>query len=69
MKEMVDRELDLVVGWRRNRQDPFIRTLPSRVANAIISVVTGVPLHDTGCSLKVGGVRGSGRGAQSSGEG
>lgn len=44
---------DIVSGWRRRRQDPFIsRRLPSMIANWLISRVTGVPLHDYGCSLK-----------------
>jgi glycosyltransferase involved in cell wall biosynthesis len=44
---------DLVSGWRHNRKDTFLtRTLPSRVANWIISSVTGVKLHDYGCTLK-----------------
>lgn len=44
---------DIVSGWRRRRQDPFIsRRLPSMIANWIISRVTGVTLHDYGCSLK-----------------
>jgi glycosyltransferase involved in cell wall biosynthesis len=44
---------DLVSGWRFNRQDKFLtRTLPSRMANSLISAVTGVKLHDYGCSLK-----------------
>ncbi len=44
---------DVVSGWRRERQDRWLsRTFPSRVANAIIRLVTGVPLHDNGCSLK-----------------
>jgi len=44
---------DLVSGWRFNRQDKFLtRTLPSRIANSLISAVTGVKLHDYGCSLK-----------------
>jgi glycosyltransferase involved in cell wall biosynthesis len=47
-------EYDIVAGWRRNRQDAFInRRLPSMIANWIISFVTGVKLHDYGCSLKV----------------
>jgi glycosyltransferase involved in cell wall biosynthesis len=45
---------DVVSGWRARRQDPFInRRLPSIIANRLISLVTGVPLHDYGCSLKV----------------
>ncbi len=44
---------DLVSGWRRKRKDPFIsRRLPSIMANWLISRVTGVNLHDYGCSLK-----------------
>ncbi|HYP20038.1 MAG TPA: glycosyltransferase family 2 protein [Chloroflexia bacterium] len=44
---------DLVSGWRRHRRDPFLtRKLPSRLANRLIGLVTGVRLHDYGCSLK-----------------
>ncbi len=44
---------DVVSGWRKHRRDSkFSRTLLSRVANALISRVTGVRLHDYGCSLK-----------------
>ncbi|HMD37101.1 MAG TPA: hypothetical protein VKH42_19135, partial [Vicinamibacterales bacterium] len=43
-----------VCGWRKDRKDPFLsRRLPSMTANAVISTVTGVHLHDYGCSLKV----------------
>jgi glycosyltransferase involved in cell wall biosynthesis len=55
--EMVKRAaegFDIVAGWRRDRQDAFLnRRLPSMIANWIISHVTGVKLHDYGCSLKV----------------
>lgn len=43
---------DLVSGWRINRQDGFGRCLFSRVANSLISLITGVYLHDYGCTLK-----------------
>jgi glycosyltransferase involved in cell wall biosynthesis len=44
---------DLVSGWRKDRKDPFLsRILPSRIANGLISWVTGVHLHDYGCTLK-----------------
>ncbi len=44
---------DLVSGWRYQRQDPELgRKLPSRIANRLIGRVTGVRLHDYGCSLK-----------------
>jgi len=44
---------DVVSGWRKNRKDKFIsRRLPSKIANGLISKVTGVSLHDYGCTLK-----------------
>jgi glycosyltransferase involved in cell wall biosynthesis len=44
---------DLVSGWRFPRQDPFLsRRLPSHIANALISWMTRVKLHDYGCTLK-----------------
>ncbi|MFO1041234.1 MAG: glycosyltransferase family 2 protein [Planctomycetaceae bacterium] len=49
----LDEGFDLVHGWRKNRQDTFInRKLPSKVANWLISRVTGFPVHDLGCTLK-----------------
>lgn len=51
--EKIDQGYDVVSGWRVNRQDAFFtRTLPSRIANWLISTVTGVRLHDYGCTLK-----------------
>lgn len=44
---------DLVSGWRKRRKDPFLsRRLPSIIANWLIGKVTGVRIHDYGCSLK-----------------
>ncbi len=44
---------DIVSGWRKDRKDRFLtRRLPSMLANMLISKVTGVKLHDYGCSLK-----------------
>ena len=44
---------DVVSGWRKNRKDKWLtRVLPSRIANWLISTITGVHLHDYGCSLK-----------------
>ena len=49
----LDEGYDLVCGWRKDRQDKFLtRRVPSIVANWIIGKVTGVPIHDNGCSLK-----------------
>lgn len=51
--EKIEQGYDVVSGWRVDRQDAFLtRTLPSRIANWIISFVTGVHLHDYGCTLK-----------------
>jgi glycosyltransferase involved in cell wall biosynthesis len=47
-------DYDMVVGWRVNRQDKLItRKVPSWIANRLIGKVTGVPIKDNGCSLKV----------------
>ncbi len=51
--DLIDQGYDIVSGWRKDRKDAFLsRTLPSRIANWLISKVTGVHLHDYGCSLK-----------------
>jgi dolichol-phosphate mannosyltransferase len=53
---MLDRltDCDVVCGWRKARQDAFFsRTLPSRIANALISHLSKVYLHDYGCTLRV----------------
>ena len=52
--ERLEQGFDIVCGWRKDRKDPFInRRLPSIIANKLISLATGVALHDYGCSLKV----------------
>jgi glycosyltransferase involved in cell wall biosynthesis len=51
--EKLDEGYDVCSGWRQDRQDHAIkRNLPSRLANKLISTISGVPLHDYGCSLK-----------------
>jgi len=53
MLEKIDEGYDVVSGWRKDRQDNALqRNIPSIMANKLISVVSGVPLHDFGCSLK-----------------
>ena len=48
------REYDIVCGWRKDRKDDFLtRHVPSVVANWLLGVVSGVRIHDNGCSLKV----------------
>jgi glycosyltransferase involved in cell wall biosynthesis len=49
----LDEGYDLVSGWRKNRKDNRLtRTIPSNLANGLISWTTGVHLHDYGCTLK-----------------
>ncbi len=53
MLEKLDEGYDVVSGWRKKRQDnAFTRLIPSKVANWLISRLTGVRLHDYGCTLK-----------------
>ena len=49
----LDDGFDVVAGWRKDRQDGWlVRRIPSIVANRMISWITGVSIHDTGCTLK-----------------
>lgn len=51
--ERLEEGFDIVCGWRKDRKDPYLsRRLPSRLANRLISLTTGVHLHDYGCTLK-----------------
>jgi glycosyltransferase involved in cell wall biosynthesis len=50
--EKIDEGYDVVSGWRIERKDNVVRRIPSQIANWIISKVTGVSLHDYGCTLK-----------------
>jgi glycosyltransferase involved in cell wall biosynthesis len=53
LMQKVDEGYDVVSGWRKERKDPFLnRRLPSMIANGLISRITGVALHDYGCTLK-----------------
>lgn len=54
VSRLLTENLDLISGWRKNRQDNLLmRKIPSRIANRLIGRITGVRLHDYGCSLKV----------------
>ena len=54
MLAKLDDGYDLISGWRKNRKDGLIlRKIPSRVANFLIRKITGTPIRDLGCSLKV----------------
>jgi glycosyltransferase involved in cell wall biosynthesis len=51
--ERLEPGYDVVSGWRRNRKDPFLnKRFPSALANKLISWLTGIRLHDYGCTLK-----------------
>jgi glycosyltransferase involved in cell wall biosynthesis len=52
MVKKIDEGYDVVSGWRYERKDNLLRVLPSRIANKLISWITGVHLHDYGCTLK-----------------
>ena len=53
MLDKIDEGFDLVHGWRKHRKDGWInRRLPSKIANLLISRLTGFPIHDLGCTLK-----------------
>jgi glycosyltransferase involved in cell wall biosynthesis len=51
--EKLDEGYDLVSGWKQRRQDPLGKTMPSRVFNATVRAVSGVPLHDFNCGFKI----------------
>jgi glycosyltransferase involved in cell wall biosynthesis len=54
VERLQQEDLDMVAGWRKNRKDNlWLRKIPSRMANRLIGRITGVTLHDYGCSLKV----------------
>ena len=53
VNKLKNENLDLVVGWRKDRKDNFfLRNFPSMIANYLIRSITGVKLNDYGCSLK-----------------
>ncbi|MGD9645328.1 MAG: glycosyltransferase family 2 protein [Pirellulales bacterium] len=49
----LDAGVDLVVGWKQVRHDPWHKVFPSRVFNALVGWMTGVRLHDVNCGLKL----------------
>ncbi len=51
--ELLASAQDFVSGWRRSRQDALVsRKIPSRIANRLVARISGVPLHDFGCTMK-----------------
>lgn len=54
VRRLLEEDLDMVAGWRKDRKDALVlRKIPSRIANRLIRRITGVHMHDYGCSLKV----------------
>ena len=51
--EQLERGYDLVSGWKQDRKDPFTKTVPSRLFNAVTSQVAGLKLHDFNCGFKL----------------
>lgn len=52
-KLMEEESADIVTGWRKKRDDPFLRSVFSRIANRIISIAMNSKIHDGGCSLRL----------------
>ncbi|MEE9373408.1 MAG: glycosyltransferase family 2 protein [Saprospiraceae bacterium] len=52
-KMITEDDFDLISGWKKKRQDPISKTVPSKLFNAVARKVSGIPLHDFNCGLKV----------------
>lgn len=50
--DMLAQGYDLVSGWKQKRNDPLSKTIPSRLANSVTAIMTGIPIHDMNCGLK-----------------
>lgn len=51
--EKIEEGYDIVCGWRKNRKDKLVsRKIPSKIANWLMGIVSGIKIHDNGCSLK-----------------
>ncbi|MEK7505343.1 MAG: glycosyltransferase family 2 protein [Patescibacteria group bacterium] len=50
--QSIDKGFDVVAGWRKDRKDNLLRRFPSMFANQLISYITGIRLHDYGCTMK-----------------
>ena len=44
---------DLVTGWKKDRKDPWTKRFPSKIANFVTGLITGVKVHDMNCGLKI----------------
>ena len=52
LKRELDDGYDLVSGWKKSRKDPLSKTIPSRLFNFVVRVMTGIRIHDFNCGLK-----------------
>lgn len=52
VRQVIDEDLDLVSGWKRRRNDPLDKTVPSRFFNLVTRKISRIPLHDFNCGLK-----------------
>ena len=50
--DMLNQGYDLVSGWKKRRHDPLSKTIPSKLANSVTAMMTGIPIHDMNCGLK-----------------
>jgi glycosyltransferase involved in cell wall biosynthesis len=53
LKHRLDEGFDLVSGWKKVRQDPLTKTVPSRLFNRVTGLLTGIRIHDFNCGLKI----------------
>ncbi|MFH1852165.1 MAG: glycosyltransferase family 2 protein [Candidatus Neomarinimicrobiota bacterium] len=53
LQRKIDAGFDLVSGWKKQRNDPFTKTFPSKVWNFLTRLMTGVKIHDFNCGLKM----------------
>jgi glycosyltransferase involved in cell wall biosynthesis len=53
LQDLQSKKLDMISGWKKTRQDPWHRVIPSRIFNGLVSLLTSVLLHDHNCGLKV----------------
>ncbi|ANW95265.1 family 2 glycosyl transferase [Wenyingzhuangia fucanilytica] len=53
LDKLIEDDLDMITGIRQKRQDNFLRTLPSKIANYIIRKTTGLHITDHGCAIKI----------------
>lgn len=51
--EKLEEGYDLVTGWKRDRKDPWTKRFPSKIANFVTGIITGVKVHDMNCGLKI----------------